>query len=114
MVVTESEDYADRIAAITGGRGARITFDPVGGEFLSAAAAPGGIIIEYGILAGDDGRFPVEYAIGKGLTIRGYAVSEIVTDPRGPRARRPVRAGPRRRGTVPAPGCRRLPARADP
>jgi NADPH:quinone reductase-like Zn-dependent oxidoreductase len=79
--VTGEEDYGSRIRQITNGGGVRVTFDPLGGPFLeqlAAAAAPGGIIIEYGRLSGQPTPFPVIPVIGKGLTIRGYTVSEIL------------------------------------
>jgi NADPH:quinone reductase-like Zn-dependent oxidoreductase len=47
VVATGEEDYVARVGEITGGKGVRLTFDPVGGPFiekLAAAAAPGGII----------------------------------------------------------------------
>ena len=84
VVHTGTQDYVTQLDRLTDGAGARITFDPVGGSFLTAAAAasaPGGIIIEYGVLGGLDGRFPVEQVIGKGLTIRGWTVGELVADP---------------------------------
>ncbi len=84
VIVTGEEDYAARIAKITGGAGPRVTFDAIGGDFLAtlcASAAVGGVVIEYGILGGIQGRFPVEFVLGKDLTIRGYSVSEVSTDP---------------------------------
>lgn len=84
VIVTATEDYVARITEITDGQGVRVTFDPIGGDFLAPAAeaaAVGGTIIEYGVLGGVQGRFPVEQVIGKGLTIRGFAVSEVVFDP---------------------------------
>lgn len=84
VINTGTEDYVQRIAEITGGKGADLTFDAIGGDFLvqaTEAAATGGTVIEYGVLGGMDGRFPVEHVIGKGLTVRGFAVSEIVFDP---------------------------------
>ncbi|MCA0252265.1 MAG: zinc-dependent alcohol dehydrogenase family protein [Propionibacteriaceae bacterium] len=84
VIVTGEEDYAARITEITGGLGPQVTFDAIGGDFLATlcqAAAPGGIVIEYGILGGIDGRFPVEYVLGKDLTIRGYSVGEISLNP---------------------------------
>src|SRR6185437_5050814 len=56
VIVTEEEDLVKRVGEITGGRGARIVFDPIGGkglESLAAATAHSGIIIEYGALATD-------------------------------------------------------------
>lgn len=84
VIVTDEEDLAERVMAITGGNGARVAFDPVAGPFLeklAAAAAPGGIIFEYGALASQPTAFPLFPAIGKGLTVRGYTLFEIVRDP---------------------------------
>jgi NADPH:quinone reductase-like Zn-dependent oxidoreductase len=85
VVVTEEEDYESRVRQITSGKGVRVTFDPIGGPFLeqlAAAAVPGGIIVEYGRLSGQPTPFPVMPVIGKGLTLRGYTLSEIVRNPR--------------------------------
>jgi NADPH:quinone reductase-like Zn-dependent oxidoreductase len=84
VIATGEEDYEGRIREITSGRGVRVTFDPLGGPFLerlAAAAAPGGIVIEYGVLSGQPAPFPVMPVIGKGLWLRGYTVGEIVRDP---------------------------------
>jgi NADPH:quinone reductase-like Zn-dependent oxidoreductase len=84
VIVTKEEDYEGRVREITGGNGVRITFDPVGGPFLerlAAAAAPGGIVIEYGRLSGQPAPFPLMPVVGKGLTLRGYTMSEITRDP---------------------------------
>ena len=84
VIVTGREDYGARIAQITGGVGPRVTFDAIGGELLTpicAAAARGGVVIEYGILGGMGGRFPAEHVIGRNLTIQGYTVGEVVMDP---------------------------------
>jgi NADPH:quinone reductase-like Zn-dependent oxidoreductase len=53
VIATEEEDIVARVKEITGGNGARVTFDPVGGPFvekLAKAAAAGGAIFEYGLL----------------------------------------------------------------
>ena len=81
VVATEEEDYESRVREITVGEGVRITFDPVGGPFLeqlAAASAPGGIIVEYGRLSGQPAPFPLTPVLGKGLTLRGYTMSEVV------------------------------------
>lgn len=83
VVHTDTQNYPDEIARLTDGAGTRITFDPIGGDVLTDAAmatAPGGIIIEYGVLGGMSGRFPAEHVLGKSLTIRGWTVSELVVD----------------------------------
>jgi len=83
-IASEEEDYVARIQEITGGKGVRLTFDPVAGPFvekLAQAAAPGGIIFLYGLLSTEATPFPLRSAIGKGLTLRGYTLHEINRDP---------------------------------
>ena len=84
VVATGEEDLVARILEITAGKGARITFDPVGGptlEKLAAAAAPSGLIFEYGALSRDPTPLPLFPLLFKHLTIRGYTLFEINADP---------------------------------
>jgi NADPH:quinone reductase-like Zn-dependent oxidoreductase len=84
VIATGEEDYERRIREITSGKGVRVTFDPIGGPFLeqlAAASAPGGIIVEYGRLSGQPTPFPVMPVIGKGLSLRGYTLSEVLRNP---------------------------------
>ena len=39
VIVTEEEDLAARVKEITGGKGARIVFDPVGGDYINTLGA---------------------------------------------------------------------------
>jgi NADPH:quinone reductase-like Zn-dependent oxidoreductase len=83
-IATEEEDLVARVNEITGGKGARVIFDPIAGpllEKLAAAAAPGGIVFEYGWLSLEPTPFPLFAALGKGLSIRGYTLLEITRDP---------------------------------
>jgi len=83
VIATEEEDYVARVAEITGGKGVRLTFDPVAGPFLeklAAAASVGGIIFEYGALSTDPTPFPLFPALTKSLSIRGYILLELVRD----------------------------------
>jgi NADPH:quinone reductase-like Zn-dependent oxidoreductase len=85
VIASEEEDYAARAQEITGGQGVRLTFDPVAGAFvekLAAAAAPGGIIFEYGALSLAPTPFPLTSALGKGLSLRGYTMMEIAQNPK--------------------------------
>jgi NADPH:quinone reductase-like Zn-dependent oxidoreductase len=80
VIASEEEDYVARVQEITGGKGVRLTFDPVAGPFvekLAAAAAPGGIVFEYGALSLGPTPFPLFAALGKGLSVRGYTLTEI-------------------------------------
>jgi NADPH:quinone reductase-like Zn-dependent oxidoreductase len=84
VIATEEEDFLARIKQITDGKGARVIFDPIGGkgvEALAQAAAYEGIIFEYGALAPEPTPFPLYTALGKGLTIRGYTLREILSVP---------------------------------
>jgi NADPH:quinone reductase-like Zn-dependent oxidoreductase len=84
VIVTDKENLVERVMAITSGNGARLIFDPVAGPYLeklAEAAAPGGIIFEYGALSPEPTPFPLFPALGKGLSVRGYTLFEIVKDP---------------------------------
>jgi NADPH:quinone reductase-like Zn-dependent oxidoreductase len=84
VVVTEEEDYVERVKAITSGMGARLTFDPLAGPFvekLAAAAAKGGTIFLYGLLSPEPTPFPLFTALPKALSLRGYYLGEVTQKP---------------------------------
>jgi len=83
VIATADGDLAARVKEITGGKGARVVFDPIGGPAIAQFAevmAVGGILLEYGALSPDDGPFPQFAVLGKSLTIKGYLYTEIVGD----------------------------------
>ncbi len=78
VVVTDEEDLAARVLAITGGRGAEIVFDPVGGpmlEELAGVVAEEGLIVEYGWLQMGTPVYPLVTAIVKGFRVQGFHLS---------------------------------------
>jgi NADPH:quinone reductase-like Zn-dependent oxidoreductase len=84
VIATEEEDLVARVMEITGGKGARLVFDPVAGkgiEALAAATAHGGIIFEYGALAPEPTPFPLRTAMSRAVSIRGYILFEVTSDP---------------------------------
>ncbi|MHC4055332.1 zinc-dependent alcohol dehydrogenase family protein [Bradyrhizobium sp. 25ACV] len=84
VVASDEEDIAARLAEIAGSNGVRVVLDAVGGpafERLTAAMAPGGILIEYGGLSPEPTPFPLFNVLTKSLVLRGYLVHEIVRDP---------------------------------
>ncbi len=84
VIVTDEEDLAETVMAITSGKGASIIFDAVAGpllEMLADAAAAGATIFEYGALSPAPTIFPLFPALAKGLTVRGYTLFEITRDP---------------------------------
>jgi NADPH:quinone reductase-like Zn-dependent oxidoreductase len=84
VIATEEEDFVARVNQITGGKGVRVVFDPIGGkgiEQLAQVTAFHGTIYEYGALAPEPTPFPLFAALGKGLAVRGYTVRELFSDP---------------------------------
>lgn len=85
VVVTSEEDLAARVQTITGGKGAEVILDAVGGsqfEKLVAAAAEGAQLFAYGMLGVDSGAYPTFQVVMKMLTIRGYNMTDrILLDP---------------------------------
>jgi len=84
VIATEETDLVAEAQRITGGKGARIIFDPVGGpdiEKLALAAAEEGIIFVYGGLSGMPTPYPHWPAALKGLSIRGWVASAIWNRP---------------------------------
>lgn len=84
VIVSEEEDVTARILEITGGKGARIVFDPVAGkgiDSLAKATAHGGIIFEYGALAMEPTPYPLMTALTRGISIQGYTLFEVVANP---------------------------------
>ncbi len=84
VIASDEQDLVKEILGVTGGKGARVVFDPVGGPTaakLVKAMTPLGILFLYGALSPEPTTVPVLEVIGKSVTIRGYILSEITTDP---------------------------------
>ncbi|HEX7416709.1 MAG TPA: zinc-dependent alcohol dehydrogenase family protein [Steroidobacteraceae bacterium] len=84
VIATEETDLVAEVMRITGGKGARIVFDPVGGpyvETLAQAMAEEGVLFIYGGLSGQPTVFPHWAAAFKGLSLRGWVASAIWNKP---------------------------------
>jgi len=84
VISTQEQDLVAEVKKITGGKGARVVFDPVGGPTiarLTEAMARGGILFVYGALSPEPTPLPLYEVLGKSLTIRGYVMLEITQDP---------------------------------
>lgn len=84
VVATGEQDLVKEILALTGGKGARVVFDPVGGPTfakLAQATAKLGILFLYGALSNDPTPLPLFGVLSNWLTIRGYVMMEIAADP---------------------------------
>ncbi|MEV4604694.1 zinc-dependent alcohol dehydrogenase family protein [Amycolatopsis sp. NPDC049253] len=85
VIATTEEDVVARIRDLTGGRGARVVFDPVGGATLATsieAAAQEAILVIYGVLDFSPATVSVMDVLLKRLTIRGFGVAELASDSR--------------------------------
>ena len=97
VVATEEEDLVERVMGVTGGKGAYVAFDPVGGpyvETLATALRPRGILFVYGGLSEQPTPYPHWQCAFKGLSMRGWVASEIWNHPhRFNRAKETILAG---------------------
>lgn len=83
VIATEEQDLVAEVNRLTGGRGARVVFDPVGGPTvakLTAAMASRGILFQYGALSTEPTPLPLFDVLSKLLTIRGYVLFEFTSD----------------------------------
>ncbi|GHH87616.1 NADPH:quinone reductase [Streptomyces sulfonofaciens] len=83
VIATTEEDTVARVRELTGGEGARVIFDPVGGTALAdlvEAAAHEAVIVLYGVLDRASAPLDVGTVLFKHLTLRGFELFEITTD----------------------------------
>ena len=91
FVPSDAPDFVTQVKAITGGRGARLVFDPVAGKGvmqLAEATADRGTIMVAGYLGTDmfgykDGQptpFPFIEGISRNLNMRGYSAHELMSN----------------------------------
>lgn len=84
VIATGEQDLAAEVMRLTGGRGARLAFDPVGGpgvEALAAALTQRGTIFLYGALSPQPTPFPLFPALAKNLTLRAYTLFSVTQIP---------------------------------
>ena len=77
VTATAECDLVAEVARITGGKGARVAFDPVGGPALAklaSALAMGGVIYLYGWLSGATTDLPVLEMIAKVVTVKAHNI----------------------------------------
>lgn len=84
VIATQRQDLAEEVLRITGGKGARVAFDPVCGpgvEALARSMGNEGTIVLYGALDREPTPFPLFSALSKNLTLRGYTLFSVVSNP---------------------------------
>jgi NADPH2:quinone reductase len=75
LIDYSKEDIRERVKAITGGRGADVIYDPVGGDAFDAALrciAWGGRIIVIGFAAGRVPQIPANIVLVKNIDVIGF------------------------------------------
>jgi NADPH:quinone reductase-like Zn-dependent oxidoreductase len=81
VIATEDQDLAHEAAQMTGGRGAELVFDAVGGpnfEKLVNATSARGLLIAYGRFSPEVTPLPVAQTLFKDLTIRGFGLPSTI------------------------------------
>ncbi|WP_371784359.1 zinc-dependent alcohol dehydrogenase family protein [Streptosporangium subroseum] len=81
VIVTDEEDLAERVKEITGGRGVRTAFDPIGGPgaaTIASAVAPGGTLVIYGML---DPRPVPDLQSFPELNVGFFLITDAAKDP---------------------------------
>ena len=75
LIDYREEDIRERVKALTGGRGADVVFDPVGGKVFEASlrCVPwGGRLLVIGFAAGDLPQIPANIVLVKNLSVLGF------------------------------------------
>lgn len=82
VVIYSEVDLTAEILRITGGRGARVAFDAVGGELLPRLirVVPKGVIYLYGALGGETATIPVLEALMHRATIKAWIIADLLAD----------------------------------
>jgi len=85
VIISEEEDVVARVMEITGGAGARVAYDPIGGPLLATmmnVIARKGIIVAYGMLSSEPTILPLFDGFLKYATVKTYDVHEVYDDPK--------------------------------
>jgi NADPH2:quinone reductase len=78
-LVNVSDGFKDRVKALTGGRGADVIYDPVGGDIFDESVrciAFDGRLLTIGYTSGRLPVLPVNYALIKGFSLMGVRAGE--------------------------------------
>ena len=114
VIATEEQDLVAEALRITGGHGARVVFDPVGGPTLAklaSATAQLGIIFQYGALSPEPTTLPLFELLARLLTIRGYVLFEVTSRSGAVGSGQALRRGRPRQGRAEAGHREDVPAR---
>jgi NADPH:quinone reductase-like Zn-dependent oxidoreductase len=80
VLAVEEVDVVQAVKELTGGKGAELVLDAVGGpgfSKLAEATATGGVLILYGALSAEPTVIPPFQVFARDLTIRGFALTNL-------------------------------------
>jgi NADPH:quinone reductase-like Zn-dependent oxidoreductase len=80
VIATAEEDLVADVSRLTGGKGADLVFDPVGGaafSLLTKSTAIGGRVVLYGVLSPEPTVLAPFDVFARDLTIRGFALTAL-------------------------------------
>ncbi len=75
LIDNRSQDIRETVKSLTGGRGADVVYDPVGGDVFDASlrsVAPNGRILVIGFASGTVPQIPANILLVKNITVIGY------------------------------------------
>ncbi len=83
VIASEEEDLPARVREITNGKGARVIYDPIGGDgihTLAQASSQGAVYILYGMLSGQPTPYPLS-RFGQGFSMTSSSISTARRSP---------------------------------
>ncbi len=93
-VVMDGPGLHERVAAATGGADIKLALDVAGGQataWLAWCLGELGIIVNYGLMSGEDPVIPKELSLGRGLRFQGFMMSRTFKTVYGAARERTIR-----------------------
>jgi len=93
-VVKDGPDLHEHVAEVTGGADIKLGFDVAGGQGTARIArclGELGLIVNYGLMSGEDPVIPKELSLGRGLRFQGFMMSRTFKTLYGPERERTIR-----------------------
>ncbi|WPZ32426.1 zinc-dependent alcohol dehydrogenase family protein [Thalassobaculum sp. OXR-137] len=82
VVVVDGPDLVQHVHDATGGAEIRLGIDAVAGSMVRRMAdclAPGGVIVNYGLLSGDPCEITADHLVFKGLSLTGFWLAKVAS-----------------------------------
>lgn len=82
VVVVDGDDLVQHVHDATGGAEIKLAIDAVAGPLVARLAdclAPGGVIVNYGLLSGKPCEITADHLVFKGLTLTGFWLAKVAS-----------------------------------